>query len=180
MQIQATKASYATSLKNLEQISEEIHKTRGDLPGVREPGVGAELCTDDDDDDTSMSSRGGRHGCSSYFHNSLKNPIKDLNNLPITDLMAQYENDFSLETVSLDTTSMLSEDKDDDYDDNIVGGSGGGGGGDSMTPASLVGCSDRDQLVHHQQHELNLEELRQRVKVLAARPLEGKFYDLSI
>lgn len=124
-----------------------------------------------------MSSRGGRHGGSSYF-NSLKNPIKDLNNLPITDLMAQYENDFSLETVSLDTTSMLSEDKDDDYDDNMVGSSGGGGG-ESMTPASLLGCSDNDQFVPHQ-HELNLEELRQRVKVLAARPLEGNFGELLI
>lgn len=42
IQIKSTKASYAASLKNLEKISEEIHKTRADLgitpPGPREPG----------------------------------------------------------------------------------------------------------------------------------------------
>lgn len=39
--LQQAKASYSTALKNLEKISESIHKMRGDL-GVREPGVGAE------------------------------------------------------------------------------------------------------------------------------------------
>lgn len=45
--LQKAKSNYATSLKNLELISESIHKKRGDLfeappAGVREPGVGAE------------------------------------------------------------------------------------------------------------------------------------------
>lgn len=45
--LQTAKSNYATSLKNLELISESIHKRRGDLfeappAGVREPGVGAE------------------------------------------------------------------------------------------------------------------------------------------
>lgn len=164
LQIQATKASYSTSLKNLEQISEEIHKTRGDLPitppGPREPGVGAELCTDDDEDDIM---RTNRHMGSSYF--SHKNPIKDLNTLPISELMAQYENDFSLETVSLDTTSMRSEGKDDDDDgsDSMVYGCGSNSRAEPQ-------CGDYPT---QQQHELNLEQLRERVKVLAARPLEG-------
>lgn len=39
--LQQSKANYATALKNLELISESIHKMRGEL-GVREPGVGAE------------------------------------------------------------------------------------------------------------------------------------------
>lgn len=39
--LQKAKASYATALRNLEKISESIHKMRGEL-GVREPGVGAE------------------------------------------------------------------------------------------------------------------------------------------
>lgn len=39
--MQTAKTNYATALKNLELISESIHKMRGDL-GVREPGVGAE------------------------------------------------------------------------------------------------------------------------------------------
>lgn len=40
--LQKAKSNYSTSLKNLELISESIHKMRGDLLGVREPGVGAE------------------------------------------------------------------------------------------------------------------------------------------
>jgi SH3-domain binding protein 5 len=45
--LQKAKANYATSLRNLELISESIHKKRGDLfeappAGIREPGVGAE------------------------------------------------------------------------------------------------------------------------------------------
>jgi hypothetical protein len=39
--LQQAKSNYATALKNLEIISESIHKMRGEL-GVREPGVGAE------------------------------------------------------------------------------------------------------------------------------------------
>lgn len=49
--VQVSKSTYSTALRNLEQISEEIHKKRGDLcmvapPGPREPGVGAELSLD--------------------------------------------------------------------------------------------------------------------------------------
>lgn len=45
--LQKSKSDYSNSLKNLELISESIHKKRGDLAdappsGVREPGVGAE------------------------------------------------------------------------------------------------------------------------------------------
>lgn len=42
--LQKAKSNYSTALKNLELISESIHKKRGDFPpsGVREPGVGAE------------------------------------------------------------------------------------------------------------------------------------------
>lgn len=39
--LQQAKTNYSNSLKNLEHISESIHKMRGEL-GVREPGVGAE------------------------------------------------------------------------------------------------------------------------------------------
>lgn len=45
-QIASCKAAYSTALRNLEQISEEIHRQRGDLPppppGPREPGVGCD------------------------------------------------------------------------------------------------------------------------------------------
>lgn len=39
--LQQEKASYSNALKNLEHISESIHRMRNEL-GVREPGVGAE------------------------------------------------------------------------------------------------------------------------------------------
>ncbi|XP_063699085.1 SH3 domain-binding protein 5 homolog [Culicoides brevitarsis] len=47
-QLQACKTAYATSLRNLEQISEDIHRQRGDLhepppPGPRQPGVGCDI-----------------------------------------------------------------------------------------------------------------------------------------
>lgn len=48
--LQQAKTNYSTALKNLESISESIHKMRGEL-GVREPGVGAESneITNEDD-----------------------------------------------------------------------------------------------------------------------------------
>lgn len=49
-QVQNAKQTYSTALRNLERISDEIHRQRGDFvamttppPGPREPGVGAEL-----------------------------------------------------------------------------------------------------------------------------------------
>lgn len=50
-QVQSAKSTYASALRNLERISDDIHRQRGDYhqllntppPGPREPGVGAEL-----------------------------------------------------------------------------------------------------------------------------------------
>ncbi|XP_031640515.1 SH3 domain-binding protein 5 homolog [Contarinia nasturtii] len=176
IQIKSTKASYAMSLKNLEKISEEIHRTRGtDLSitppgpmGEREPGVGA---TDDDDYEDPSSS-------DTIKDENSKNKLK---NLPIADIMNQMENDNSMDAKSLDTNSIFSEDKDDeDYaqslDDTLSMKRGGiyadGVGSSSMTtnsrnePADII-SADCDN------HDLNLEELRQKVKVLAVRPVEG-------
>lgn len=174
IQIKSTKASYAMSLKNLEKISEEIHRTRGtDLAmtppvGPREAGVGA---TDDDDYDDPSSSGDTLKG------GNAKNKLK---NLPIADIMNQMENDNSLDATSLDTNSIFSEDKDDeDYaqslDDTLSmkrGGFGDGAGSSSMTTNSRNEPADATS-ANFDNHELNLEELRQKVKVLAVRPVEG-------
>lgn len=176
--IKSTKASYAMSLKNLEKISEEIHRTRGtDLgitpPGPREPGVGA---TDDDDfDDPESPNSTMKIGCSN----------SNLKNMPIADIMNQMENDNSLDATSLDTNSIFSEDKDDeDYAQSLKDtssmkrcglGDGAGGGGSSsgsIAPHSRIELSD-PSLSKFENHELNLEELRQKVKTLAVRPVEG-------
>lgn len=176
IQIKATKAAYATSLKNLEQISEEIHRTRAaDLglapPGRREPGVGAELC---DEDET-----GNKE---SPFKEDYQSKIcrnKAYNKLPIADLINQYENDYSLETASLDTNSMFSEEKDDDDDDynqQLDECSSTPKRNGSLVGAAGITTNSRNELssaMSGDNHELNLEELRQKVKVLAVRPVEG-------
>lgn len=178
VQIKATKSAYATSLKNLEQISEEIHRTRAaDLglapPGRREPGVGAELCEEENALKEDYQTKIGRK----KVYNKLS--IKNMNNVPIADLINQYENDYSLETTSLDTNSIFSEDKDEDDDDCTQQMEE-----NSNTPkrnSSLVGAAGTTTDVRNEtnhailcdNHELNLEELRQKVKVLAVRPVEG-------
>lgn len=181
IQIKATKAAYATSLKNLEQISEEIHRTRAaDLglapPGRREPGVGAELCEDEATEKESPFKDDYQNKISrNKVYNKL--PIKNMSTMPIADLINQYENDYSLETASLDTNSIFSEDKDeDDYnqqlDDSLntpkrngsLAGAAGITSNSRNEPNSAMSCDN---------HELNLEELRQKVKVLAVRPVEG-------
>lgn len=161
------------SLKNLEKISEEIHRIRGtDLgitpPGPREPGVGA---TDDDDyDDPASSSDTIKGG----------NGKSKLKNLPIADIMNQMENDNSLDATSLDTNSIFSEDKDDeDYTQSLDDTSSmkrgifaDGAGSTSITTNSRNEPAD-ENAPDFDNHELNLEELRQKVKVLAVRPVEG-------
>lgn len=106
-QLQAAKSNYSTALRNLEQISEEIHKKRGDLnmaapPGPREPGVGAEL-----------------------------SPIPDYN------LELEKCEYLSLGSIASLATSSAMSDKDIESEDE------------------------------------DLEQLRQRVKTLAVRPVEG-------
>lgn len=177
IQIKSTKASYAMSLKNLEKISEDIHRTRGtDLgiapPGAklppREPGVGA---TDDDDFEDPGSNGTIKIGCNT----------SNLKNMPIADIMNQMENENSLDTTSLDTNSIFSEDKDDeDYAQSLTDTSSmkrgnlanGTGCNSSITPNSRNESND-ELLSEFDNHELDLEELRQKVKILAVRPVEG-------
>lgn len=181
IQIKATKAAYATSLKNLEQISEEIHRTRAaDLglapPGRREPGVGAELCDDESPEKESPYKEDYQNKIN---RNKVytKLPIKNMNTMPIADLINQYENDYSLDTASLDTNSIFSEDKDDeDYIQQLDGSLNTPKRNGSLAGAAGITTNSRNEpnsAMSCDNHELNLEELRQKVKVLAVRPVEG-------
>lgn len=148
------------SLKNLEKISEEIHRTRGtDLgitpPGPREPGVGA---TDDDDYEDPDS------------NDTNKNGKAKLKNLPIADIMNKMENDNSMDATSLDTNSLFSEDKDDEDYAQTLDDTKRGIFDAAMTTNSR---NEPAESADADNHELNLEELRQKVKVLAVRPVEG-------
>ncbi|XP_016929769.3 SH3 domain-binding protein 5 homolog [Drosophila suzukii] len=132
-QVAGAKSTYSTALRNLERISEDIHRQRGDFPtppGPREPGVGAEL------------------------------------NSPTSSALPSLP-DFQLELEKCDYPSIAgsqmslgaktplaaaeTEDEEDacDYDETGAG--------------ELRGVVD----------ERDLEALRQKVKILAVRPIEG-------
>lgn len=134
-QIASAKTAYGTALRNLEQISEEIHKQRGDLSmaapsGPREPGVGAELANLPPSAMATSSSK-------------LASPVYSSNNMP--DISSELDKCeiHSVGSTSLATSSAVSE-KDPTEDDDYM--------------------NDTD---------LNLELLRQKVKTLAVRPVEG-------
>ncbi|XP_001657297.2 SH3 domain-binding protein 5 homolog isoform X2 [Aedes aegypti] len=138
-QIVAAKSAYGTALRNLEQISEEIHKQRGDLSlaapsGPREPGVGAELSNLPPSTSSMKLSSPGASSCSNYHNFS--------SNMPDISTELDKCEIHSVGSTSLATSSAVSEKDptDDDY------------------------MNDAD---------LNLELLRQKVKTLAVRPVEG-------
>lgn len=135
-QITAAKTAYGSALRNLEQISEEIHKQRGDLSmvapsGPREPGVGAELSSLP----PSTSMKLNSPGASSRDYNYSSNMPDISTELDKCEI-------HSVGSTSVATSSAVSE-KDPTDDDNM---------------------NDED---------LNLELLRQKVKTLAVRPVEG-------
>ncbi|XP_058458498.1 SH3 domain-binding protein 5 homolog [Malaya genurostris] len=136
-QISAAKSAYGAALRNLEQISEEIHKQRGDLSmvapsGPREPGVGAEL--------SNLPPSASSVKLTSPSASSSKY-ITFSSNMPDISTELDKCEIHSVESTSLATSSAVSEkDPNDDY------------------------MNDAD---------LNLELLRQKVKTLAVRPVEG-------
>ncbi|XP_065093886.1 SH3 domain-binding protein 5 homolog isoform X2 [Ochlerotatus camptorhynchus] len=138
-QIAAAKTAYGTALRNLEQISEEIHKQRGDLSlaapsGPREPGVGAELSNLPPSSSSMKLSSPGASSCCNYSNFSC--------NMPDISTELDKCEIHSVGSTSLATSSAVSE-KDPTEDDYM---------------------NDAD---------LNLELLRQKVKTLAVRPVEG-------
>lgn len=144
--LQRAKSNYAISLKNLEMISESIHKKRGTLgssppPGTREPGVGAEseeipgspLQRVIQEASTSGSSKMPSSIASSTT-NILNNYNQELDNCDLR----------SLDSHSLAVSEFEKEDED--------------GKGDEESENF-----DED----------NMEALRLKVKSLAVRPIEG-------
>ncbi|XP_052889068.1 SH3 domain-binding protein 5 homolog [Anopheles moucheti] len=147
-QIQAAKRAYSTALRNLEKISEEIHEQRGDLSqaapsGPREPGVGAELAN--------------------ILPTTTKPaPCKD--RFPYSSTMPDISSELdkceirSVGSASVATSSAVSE-KDPSEEDDYSG----------MT---LHEDDDPSSSVAHDD-DLHLELLRQKVRTLAVRPVEG-------
>ncbi|XP_058055279.1 SH3 domain-binding protein 5 homolog isoform X2 [Anopheles bellator] len=155
-QIQAAKSAYNTALRNLEKISEEIHQQRGDLSqaapsGPREPGVGAELANIVP---TANGVNGSNSSTTGHFHHPYSSSA-------MPDISSELDKCeiHSVGSASVATSSAVSE-KDpteDDYDYSILNEDG-----EMMAGGS--GATDVDH---------NLELLRQKVRTLAVRPVEG-------
>lgn len=164
-QVQRAKRAYSQSLKNLEQISEDIHKMRGDLSkaapsGPREPGVGAELsnipeATPPRQSSTVAPKLAHQPAALNPIAPSVSSaPLNGSNVLPVPDFAAELSRcDIpSLGYNSVATSSAVSEKGDESEHE--------------MGDENHEHCGSDER-------ELDLEELRKRVKVLAVRPVEG-------
>lgn len=132
-QVAGAKSTYSTALRNLERISEDIHRQRGDFPtppGPREPGVGAEL--------------------NSPTSSALPSLPDFQTELEKCDYPSIAGSQMSL-GAKTPQAAVETEDEEDacDYDETGAG--------------ELRGVVD----------ERDLEALRQKVKILAVRPIEG-------
>ncbi|XP_062128205.1 SH3 domain-binding protein 5 homolog [Drosophila sulfurigaster albostrigata] len=145
-QVGCAKSTYSTALRNLERISEDIHRQRGDYPtlsasppppGTREPGVGAELNTP-----------------TSSALPSLPDFQLELEKCDYPSIAGSQ---MSL-GATLVTQSSTVETEDEAEDDNVC----------DYDESTTLG-NDLRGIVDERQ----LEALRQKVKILAVRPIEG-------
>uniref|UniRef100_A0A2M4BIU5 Putative btk-associated sh3-domain binding protein sab n=1 Tax=Anopheles marajoara TaxID=58244 RepID=A0A2M4BIU5_9DIPT len=178
-QIQSAKTAYSTALRNLEKISEEIHQQRGDLSqaapsGPREPGVGAELtnivpATSSASTATATNGNGGGHHYHPHHNNHHQHhhhhhhhphhtPYSN-GSSTMPDISSELDKCeiHSVGSVSVTTSSAVSEkdpnEVDDDSDDYPT-----------LNVDGETATADDD---------LHLELLRQKVRTLAVRPVEG-------
>lgn len=172
-QVQAAKNTYATALRNLERISDDIHRQRGDYPqllntpppGPREPGVGAEL---NSPTTTQLPPLPDFHkeldncGYPSLgdSQSSLGAHSQRSENVPCSSKKSCH-NVGPTAHVSLATLASM-EDSDLDEDEDVV-----------------IKSQEMDDQETEQEpstqvvDEKDLEILRQKVKFLAVRPIEG-------
>ncbi|XP_011197752.2 SH3 domain-binding protein 5 homolog [Bactrocera dorsalis] len=152
-QVQTAKNTYATALRNLERISEDIHRQRGDFqqmgappPGPREPGVGAEL--------------------NSPTTTTLP-PLPDFQlELEKCDYPSIAGSQISLSGNSHRSSDLASVSTQPASMSHSVGGD------ESETEECEADYADSAEL-NGVVDERDLEELRQKVKILAVRPIEG-------
>lgn len=149
-QVSSAKATYSTALRNLERISEDIHRQRGDYPamsssppppGQREPGVGAELNTP-----------------TSSALPSLPDFELELEKCDFPSIAgSQMSLGGSVSTAA--PTQSAVETEDEAEDENVC----------DYDEATTAGNCELRGIVDERQ----LEALRQKVKILAVRPIEG-------
>lgn len=148
-QIQLAKKRYSTALRSLENISEDIHRQRGDLPvpqGPREPGVGAELSSPMTEENV--------------LENELRFP--DSPDPKRFSKVSSSECNTSIVSESEPPSGCQSESEED---------------GEVEEDASIGfdenGVQVKDEITEPGVDDEALESLRQKVKVLAIRPVEG-------
>ncbi|EDW60875.1 SH3 domain-binding protein 5 homolog isoform X2 [Drosophila virilis] len=144
-QVGCAKTTYSTALRNLERISEDIHRQRGDYPalsgsppppGPREPGVGAELNTPTSSALPSLP--------------DFQLELEKCDYPSIAGSQMSLGAGTATTQSAVETEDEAEEDNVCDYDDTGLGN-------------ELRGVVDERQL----------EALRQKVKILAVRPIEG-------
>uniref|UniRef100_A0A2M4ACM3 Putative btk-associated sh3-domain binding protein sab n=1 Tax=Anopheles triannulatus TaxID=58253 RepID=A0A2M4ACM3_9DIPT len=174
-QIQSAKTAYSTALRNLEKISEEIHQQRGDLSqaapsGPREPGVGAELSNimpAASSAATTATNNGGHHYHPHHNHHHHHQQQQHHHHhapysngsATMPDISSELDKCeiHSVGSVSVTTSSAVSEKDPNEMDDDS----------DEYPTLNVDGetaTADDD---------LHLELLRQKVRTLAVRPVEG-------
>ena len=155
-----SKQMYSTSLRNLELISEEIHKKRGDInmaapSGPREPGVGAEL----------INLPPGISDLSTKAK-TLHSPNSSV--LPLPDYASELDKcEIRSTCTSIATSSAVSEkdaESENDNDDDFIG---------DIPSRGASSGAHRYYENGYSNNEFDVEELRRKVKVLAIRPVEG-------
>lgn len=150
--VQTAKNTYATALRNLERISDDIHRQRGDFPqmgapppGPREPGVGAEL---NSPTTTTLPP------LPDFQYELEKCDYPSIAGSQLS-LSGNSHRSSDLASVSTQPASMSHSVGDESETEECEA--------DYADSAELNGVVD----------ERDLEELRQKVKILAVRPIEG-------
>lgn len=145
-QIQVAKTKYSTALRSLENISEDIHRQRGDLPvpqGPREPGVGAELSSPMTEEAPAIDP-------------GLRFPDSpDLMKRPFSNLSSSELNISTAAVSDSESGCPSDSERDDDEDEE---------------PEGMPAEAEKPVVVSDDEA---LESLRQKVKMLAIRPVEG-------
>lgn len=141
--LQKAKSNYAASLKNLELISESIHKRRGDLapppPGIRGNPVGAE--STEEPSSISSTKPFNKPAASSGITSSSTNILNDYNT--VLD---------NCELNSIDSHSLAPSDS-------------------GEQPSSIN--SEQSQNIDPIDSENDVDALRMKIKTLAVRPIES-------
>lgn len=179
-QVQAAKNTYASALRNLERISDDIHRQRGDYPqllntpppGPREPGVGAELNSPTSTTMPSLpdyhmeldkcdypSIAGSQMSLSGQSEKSSETASTSNNlnkNAPLASLVNMEDSEIEEEDDVVIKQHCASPNAEDDYNEEHT---------EDYNDSSEFNSAIVD--------EKDLEALRQQVKFLAVRPIEG-------